>query len=1056
MPLLLSWLRLLRMRTCMCELCLARIPGLLLHFLSSSCSCFSACSVVLCWCCRCCSSYVVAVGVDEAVDVSRRYVKDWADACSRRGEVSEAWLAAALAVLDAVQRSRACRGAGPHPARSALLRARQAAEAGQLAAHVAYDDGVRRAEEQGGRISGSLLWRAARRELGDPTAAKAAAGAGGGAAGGAGRAGGDAASASASADASWLRDDGYVVDGWALAQPSSPGATTASMTASGSTASASTASGSASTPAAAAAAAPASESVRSLTSFGALLLALAAGPEGRGQLVWRAAPPAVGDAAPAAAAPPPWKPMHVWTLPLPLPPAGAGAAGSPEGALTAWPPAETASSSASSSSSIVAVAAEPGTMRCYAILDSGSSLSVWHIEHQAIVPAGIPGSVPAAAAGGGLRGAASAVASAVVPAAPAAGSKAWLARPIAGSVLRLPAAASGTCPSPSAAVAAGRLWLLAAGRLWRSAALHGAEGKAAAEAEPFCFWSDVAAAPRCSDLCATSGAHAVLLALQAQADEPAAAAAPGEAAAGASDAAASTAPAHRGGATAGRSGSVVVLAGAPRSKEGAGADAVGRRGATVTVPLQLRNADGPSASALISVAVPSCFLDGSATPVRLAGLPESELSLTLSVGSSASTSSAPSGGAGHSSAAAAPAAALASCLQEGDWVTLAPVGQASQPSWQRSLPLWECAAFAADAPAGRPDEGAGARPSAVHGTWLPRIVAPDGQALAGLPSSSAGRTAVGAGATAASSMQQLCVPLQATPLPASTAAADDASNAAATAGFDPDAPFWRRCRLQLPTQPGVYELRLYRGAGYGTCVGVSAVPVLLLQPDGEGAVTAASAAAGVAAGGAGAGAGAGAAPAAAAASDPSTSSSAWVPLLPASHVAGLAIIGGRAAAPAGAAAASAQLCAVTSNGDVWTCRLPRPLQDRLHAAAQGLSFCLSDWALPQAAKGAGTSAAASAAAADSPVSVLAAQSLPPAARIQALFAQLTKGCSPGTGTGSCAHPHCASNPAVGPLAPKPAILRAAQLAHADGAFCPAFAAAFKPQASATGGGSASK
>lgn len=1108
-------------------------------------------------------------------------MKDWSDTCSRRGEVSEPWLAAALSVLNAVQRSRACKGAGPHPARTALLRARQAAEASQLAAHIAYDDGVRKAEEQSGRISGSLLWRAARRELGDPTAKAAATAAGAAsAAGGAGKA---SNTASIDADSGWLHGEGFVVDGWALAQ-----------TAPASSAAAAAAAPPATAPAPLVTPSPLL-SVRSLTSFGALLVALrvATSPDGRkgSQLVWRPAPPAPLAAAAAAAAAaahspaipasaPVWKPMHVWALP------SAGSAGATSsdsaGSLSPWPAPGTA---------VVAVAAEPGTMRCYAIVNSladahdsagsgagagartgghtdGLSLSVWHIEHEAVpatVAAAAPPVVDAASTPAGLTPPVSA---------PHAGAKAWLARRIYGSDLQLPEAtrsvhAAGgpvgeppgvtegahTCPAPppyplpSAAVAAGRLWLLAGGKLWRSTALNVTSSVASAGAagdvsEP--FWAAVAPAARCSDLCATAGANPVLLALQADADAPVPA--PAEVAGGGS----APPPVSVDGA-AGSSGSIVVLTRMPSNSGAATAAAAADESSkrqTATVPLLLRNTDGGSfsessgagsATSEFHIHVPLSFLDGSATAASLAAAKSnlssssSALQLTLTAGSQNATGAAiaPSGGAGAASAVSASAAIGVrglQGLQPGDWVTLAPVGQASQPSWQRSASLWECAAFAADAPAGRPDEGAGARPSAVHGTWLPRVVTPEGKHLLGA-------SALGT---------ELVVPLQATVPPATAGAIGAAAAAAATVdasateGAELDAPFWRQCRLQLPAQPGAYELRVYRGPGYGRCIGVSAGPVLLLRQDEptrsvhEGGrnstapVASTDARGGASVGvAAGAGAGAGTADTQLRPTAAGASAAVWVPLLPAAHVAGLAVLGKledatghapaaatpAAAAGAGAGAVAPQLCAITSNGDVWTCRLPQQLlrgASRTTGSASAvsrpgqLSVFLTDWALPTASApadaadaagaasvaaqaatlvsitstvaaavagsftssvGAGISGAGAGPATVAPVVTSLLSHLPPPARIQALFAQLTKGCSPGSGSGSgsgsasgsrcCTHPHCASNPAVGPQAAKAAVLRAAQLANADGAFCPAFAAAFKaPGSSGTGAGAA--
>lgn len=68
-----------------------------------------------------------------------------------------------VAALDAAQLRASPLGAA---ARAPYLRRRREIEERQLVANIAFDDGVRRAEEQQGRISGSLAWRQSRDEVG--------------------------------------------------------------------------------------------------------------------------------------------------------------------------------------------------------------------------------------------------------------------------------------------------------------------------------------------------------------------------------------------------------------------------------------------------------------------------------------------------------------------------------------------------------------------------------------------------------------------------------------------------------------------------------------------------------------------------------------------------------------------------------------------------------------------------------------------------------------------------------------------------------------------------
>jgi len=106
-------------------------------------------------------TYVVAFGKDEAVDVTRRYVADYAQCLGRRTECDEGWLAATLGALTARLR------AGRDGDEVTQLSARDAIDADELSragAHVPPADVP--FDDLPGRTTGSVAWRAARGELG--------------------------------------------------------------------------------------------------------------------------------------------------------------------------------------------------------------------------------------------------------------------------------------------------------------------------------------------------------------------------------------------------------------------------------------------------------------------------------------------------------------------------------------------------------------------------------------------------------------------------------------------------------------------------------------------------------------------------------------------------------------------------------------------------------------------------------------------------------------------------------------------------------------------------
>jgi peptide-N4-(N-acetyl-beta-glucosaminyl)asparagine amidase len=112
-------------------------------------------------------TYVVAFGKDEAVDVTRRYVADYAQCLGRRTECDEGWLAATLRALTA--RLRAGR-VGDEVTQLATRDAMDADELRRAGAHVPPADVP--FDDLPGRTTGSVAWRAARGELGRGKGAK--------------------------------------------------------------------------------------------------------------------------------------------------------------------------------------------------------------------------------------------------------------------------------------------------------------------------------------------------------------------------------------------------------------------------------------------------------------------------------------------------------------------------------------------------------------------------------------------------------------------------------------------------------------------------------------------------------------------------------------------------------------------------------------------------------------------------------------------------------------------------------------------------------------------
>lgn len=112
-------------------------------------------------------SFVVAFGVDNVCDVTRRYIIDHKGNETRRrallsGPGDEQWLVETIATARSVSR-RMC-----SPARAKVLATRDAREASELSGTAIVDaTGIREETSLKGRTTGSVQWRAARGELGD-------------------------------------------------------------------------------------------------------------------------------------------------------------------------------------------------------------------------------------------------------------------------------------------------------------------------------------------------------------------------------------------------------------------------------------------------------------------------------------------------------------------------------------------------------------------------------------------------------------------------------------------------------------------------------------------------------------------------------------------------------------------------------------------------------------------------------------------------------------------------------------------------------------------------
>ena len=137
-------------------------------------------------------SYVIAFGLDEVVDVSKRYTRNYTDMLTRRSFAREEWLQQFIACQDIIQRLGTQRSAGVSASRQSVLLSRKTREMNELMKSGGGDASIEadnvgqgersgssasantpqlRSEEAIGRTTGSVEWRAARGELGTGEAA---------------------------------------------------------------------------------------------------------------------------------------------------------------------------------------------------------------------------------------------------------------------------------------------------------------------------------------------------------------------------------------------------------------------------------------------------------------------------------------------------------------------------------------------------------------------------------------------------------------------------------------------------------------------------------------------------------------------------------------------------------------------------------------------------------------------------------------------------------------------------------------------------------------------
>ena len=123
-------------------------------------------------------NYVIAFGLDEVVDVTRRYTQDYTVLMTRRTLANEEWLQQFLSCQDIIQRLGCRNGSGVSALRQDILVNRKSKETFELMSQGVASVNERQEEIENernaqliGRTTGSIEWRAARGELGTGEAA---------------------------------------------------------------------------------------------------------------------------------------------------------------------------------------------------------------------------------------------------------------------------------------------------------------------------------------------------------------------------------------------------------------------------------------------------------------------------------------------------------------------------------------------------------------------------------------------------------------------------------------------------------------------------------------------------------------------------------------------------------------------------------------------------------------------------------------------------------------------------------------------------------------------
>jgi hypothetical protein len=107
-------------------------------------------------------NYIIAFSKDEAIDVTKRYTKNYKDVLTRRNMVPEAWLANTMQTMNNERFNKLSKE------RQSVLLARRPVEIAEFTRNeVGIQAAVLKPEEEAGRITGSDEWKSSRGELGD-------------------------------------------------------------------------------------------------------------------------------------------------------------------------------------------------------------------------------------------------------------------------------------------------------------------------------------------------------------------------------------------------------------------------------------------------------------------------------------------------------------------------------------------------------------------------------------------------------------------------------------------------------------------------------------------------------------------------------------------------------------------------------------------------------------------------------------------------------------------------------------------------------------------------